>query len=270
MNFRELRNHIKNKVPFLVYGDVCRYDPAIHTGDPHEWYRTALHRAEIAVNIEDEAQYWRKQNKLRERVDDLQRELESVRAENARLRAECEATEKVFDDYLPMIDMRIRTAMNFGAHIFKPAPHVRQAIGNIVKDLLTTLQNELTRQLLTGYVTTSTNTETTPDYSVLTFEKLQAVFEAVTPPLYYAVSKFVEPGYIYYAKEADTYPECIIFHPDDEAEIKQSITARRLVPLADEPESAQQARLDRLIMKRLQKTRVDYFPFIKPSTGATA
>lgn len=100
MNFRELRNHIKNKIPFLVYGDVCRYDPAIHTGDPHEWYRTALHRAEIAVNIEDEAQYWRKQNKLREQVDDLQRELESVRAENVRLRAECETAEKLTPDEL--------------------------------------------------------------------------------------------------------------------------------------------------------------------------
>lgn len=139
-----------------------------------------------------------------------------------------------------------------------------------MKDLLTTLQDNLTRQLLTGYVTTSTNTETTPDDNVLTFEKLQAAFDAVTPPLYYAVSKFVEPGYTYYAKEADTYPECLIFHPDDEAEIKQSITARRLVPLADEPKSAQRARLEKQIMQRLQKTRVDYFPFIKPSTGATA
>ncbi len=75
MNFYEMEDHMKNKTPFIVYGDVCRYDPAIHEGDPHGWYRLEISKANIAVNVESEAEYYKNRDILLEKLNTLQARL---------------------------------------------------------------------------------------------------------------------------------------------------------------------------------------------------
>lgn len=75
MNGYELKDHIKSKTPFIVYGDVCKYDPAIHDIEPHEWYRAEIRRASIAVNIETTDEYYQQRDKYRLECERLQGQL---------------------------------------------------------------------------------------------------------------------------------------------------------------------------------------------------
>jgi Uma2 family endonuclease len=71
--------------------------------------------------------------------------------------------------------------------------------------------------------------------STLTFERLQEAIDLVCPVLYYEISKFINPGAIYYIKPQENLgiPEYIIVHPDDFNEVKAIITWRRLVSIKE-------------------------------------
>jgi hypothetical protein len=71
--------------------------------------------------------------------------------------------------------------------------------------------------------------------SGLTIEHLREAMALVArPPLYYLVSENIERGILYHCKEQWFNPELIVLHPDDLDKVKAKITARTLVPLADE------------------------------------
>lgn len=102
-------------------------------------------------------------------------------------------------------------------------------------------------------------TDYADDNNVLTFEKLQQALDKLTPPLYFQTTTWLGKGDIYHCQETEFSPECLIFHPDDEPLVREKITARRLVPLADEPKEAQMERLQRQIEKELRKTFNEMF-----------
>ncbi len=84
----------------------------------------------------------------------------------------------------------------------------------------------------------------------LTLEKLQEVIDLVYPPLYYGLDKNLERGVIYLCKETDFNPEFIALHPDDFEIVKSKITARRLVPIKDEPKEKSLERALRHLTQR--------------------
>lgn len=94
------------------------------------------------------------------------------------------------------------------------------------------------------------NKTTTDDFSseTLTLEKLDAVIKKFSPPvLYYGISEFAEKGSLFYCKKSDSFPECIICHPDDFVTVKHLLSQRRLVHIRNEPMEGRLERLRRSI-----------------------
>jgi len=85
----------------------------------------------------------------------------------------------------------------------------------------------------------------TSSIGTLTIEVFREMVNKYFPVLYYATDKNIEPGTLFTCKASEHNPECIILHPDDLDDVRNKITARRLVHISDEPKEA--------ILERLRK-----------------